>query len=153
MIPTDIDGSALLLPNWPVIRPDQTTAINMMLGRLLRGKPASGESIRGADGEHPECYYQAFYPRTVAMYRHLETITMLPDTCDVEGHALPDIPYFWEEVMRILDRWGTERLSSFDVLARLEVRLMDLREMTMIGVAHSVLSKGGYEPIRMADFA
>ena len=151
--PTDVDGSELTLPEWPAIDAGQASTIILPLKRLLTGqRPEDEQTAYGSDGHYPVSYHQAFYPRTVALCRRLESVATLKGVANIEEEG-PTIPYFWEEVMRILGTWGSERPSSFDVLARLEVRLMDLTEMTRAGAYHSVVTKGGYQPTGMADFA
>jgi hypothetical protein len=148
--PTDIDGSALTLPEWPAIDRRDASRIELLLKRLLSGEKAPGLKGRGTDGGHPVSLYQAFYPRTVAMYLHI--IASPPAEMLDEVVPSMDTLYFWAEVRRILGSWGRKRPSSFDILARLEVRVMDLTEMTLAGVSHDALPDEGIGVVGLGNF-
>lgn len=137
--PGDID--------WPAISGHNAAGIGDQLGRILSGLNAPSQASHGTDGPQPAGYYQIFYPRSMALYRYLLAVALT----DNKAKRLA-IPYFWEEVARILKSWGRQHPSSFDILAQLEVRLMDLTELIRAGRSHEPLPEEEDGLIGLADF-
>lgn len=149
--PSDIDGSVLALPIWPKIGRAQAISISEQLERLLTSRQSMGMVTAGSDGQHHRDYYQFFYPRVLALRRHLQEITASPRRSAIQDPPAPTMPYFWQEVDRIFASWGTKRPFNFNLLTRLEGRLMDLAEETHAGDYHQPLPMEGAGLIGLAD--
>jgi hypothetical protein len=144
-LPNKPEEGKVRLPRWPAIDVAQAKSISGQLKVLLSGKGAADQTNIGNDGLVPPTYLQTIFPRVVAMYQHL--VKSEPATSD----EAPLFLYFWKEVLRILKSQRTLCRSTYDVLGRLEDRLMDLVEETQAGGSHEVLPEEETPVVGLGD--